>query len=768
VFSGPELFLQDLAVILLSATLGAFVCSRIGLSPVVGYLLAGLIVGTPEIAFPYISDTERIEIIAQLGIVFLMFSIGLQFQFKRIRELGIQVVLATILTALIMLTAVRLASGYLGLSEVAGLVVAGVFMNSSSAIISKVLQESNIHHQRPGRVALGITLMEDVVSVIMLAVIGSYLLTDAGGATRSPAGALGLLLGFVLLVGFLGMLLVPKLFRLAGKDGRGELLSVLTGGMVLLVALAAVGAGFSLALGAFLFGVVVSETRQRATVERSFQSLKDIFLTVFFVTVGMLVDIHQLPDALGWIALGTVVALAGRSVAAFVALIITGEQPRRAAQSALCLTPIGEFSFILAGIAVAGGIFSEKFQVIAVGTAFLTSIISPLLATHSQRLTQFLEPGSVGILDRFHESYQKLLSAMGGTRSQGILWRLLRKPVIQSVLEMAIITTVLIFSGGFFELIRDPMQDWIPVSEKALRYGFWILIGIACFIPLVAVWRNLSAAAMIIAEYADSLHRGNGKFVRAWMIPLKTTVAIAFLVWTWNVLPHDLAKQWLLAGIGVSAAIVIPLFWRPIVLWHSQIEIALQDNLQGSRSRSARSVFEGGDIANQGIVLDEFEVPDGCKWAGRTIEDTRLRSETGCSIVGIERHGMTLPALGPRTHIFPGDELLLLGTKENIQKGRERMALLGGESQESGSLHDLLLESQEIVKACPVAYRSLEEMNWPRLYGVHVVAIMRNGQAQTTPDADTVLLPGDVLLLLGRSQDIGKLRATLLPPETQV
>lgn len=761
------LFIQDLAVILLSASICGYLCSRIGLSPVVGYLTAGLIVGTPEIIVPYVTDEHRISIIAQLGVVFLMFSIGLQFRLHKVKELGIGIVIAATLTAILMLTASRFAADLLQLSKVEGLCIAAVFMVSSSAIIGKIIQERGLGYKRYAQIAMGITLLEDIVAVVMLAVLGSYLTIDFVDHKTSPLATIGMLSGFAILVIILGLLIMPRILRLFVKRRQTEVTSIFIAGTLLGLSLLAVLAGYSLALGAFLFGMIVAETSQRITVERSFQGLKDVFLTVFFVTIGMTIEVQSFPGAVKWILLGTAGALLGRSLAVFGSLVVVGEHPRLAMQSALCLTPIGEFSFIIAGIAVSGGLFSETFQVAAIGTALITSMVSPLLAVHAPRLSTFLAKGSFPKIDRIHETYAGFFKSLGRIQSSSIFWKKLRRNFIQLGIEIIIVSSVLVFADLVINSIMKTFLAETRIPDDYLYIVLWIGVGLVCLVPLLAIWRNLSSIIAIMVNQSKRHQQGEKRLAPFVIALLKMVFLASLTIWIWNLLPFDDARGWILLGVIGIALIVIFFGWRHMLRWYSQMEQSLNECLISSRKTVNRYLFDEYRKAGWNLNIEELVLPDDTVWGGRTIMESRLRERTGCSIVGIERHGYTLLSIRSSTHLFPGDLLLLLGAREQIIKARRILGDSVSPNIKQPSHKDFVLESIFIEDGNLAIGRNLSELNWTYNYQVQVVGLKRGNIQHTSLDGTTKIEAGDILLVLGPVDRISALADAISAPNTQ-
>ncbi|MCC5788831.1 MAG: cation:proton antiporter [Opitutales bacterium] len=755
----PVLLIQDLAVILVAATIFGFLCRRFGLSPILGYLLAGLIIGTPEITFPYVTDEDRLTAISLLGLVFLMFSIGLQFRLRRIREMGFPIVIATFLIAMMIFTVFRWGAGMAGLSPEAGLCLAAIFMVSSSAVIGKVLQESHLSHQRFGQIALGITLMEDIVAVILLAVLGSVLGQNAGtGEGIGILGTIGLVIGFalVLLVG--GFLIFPRLLRWSQKWGTSELVMVLVVGVLLALALLADNVGYSLALGAFLFGIVISETRQRTEVERSFAGLKHVFLTIFFVAIGMQVEVATFPLVWHWIVLGALMAILGRAVFAYIALLLICERPRSALSSALCLTPIGEFSFVIAGIAVAGGLMPSEFQTVAVGVAILTSLVSPVLATRGDLVGQWIglreEPGKP------FQAYQKFWQEIRLLSENSSLWRMVRRRTGHILLEVLLASALVVFARpvslwltDFVATHYDQKLLWVEYVVLALAFGV--------FLPLAySIGRNLNALLLMIGEFAEKDFPDLRAYGPALRSVLLAVVAFGLLLWWWNLLPIEWVGHWVFPIVLLLVGVAGVVFRRRMIYWHSQFRDVLEETVQGEEEEPER-LFAQITPSGWNIEVEESILPDSSKWAGKTIQATALRNVTGASIVGLERQGYALESIGPSTHLFPGDRILILGTDEQRKKAMAHLGQMGDESQEEAGIGDLVLENLVVEEKSKLVGQTLADLEWPLRYGVQVVGLERKGEKHTTPGARTVLEEGDQLLLLGRSPDCQRLRQSV-------
>src|ERR1700730_17489546 len=279
---------QDLAVVTFFAGIGGYLCQKIGLSSIVGFLFAGLLIGPHTPPFSIVIHEERIEALSPLGLAFLMFSIGLDLSVGKLRRMGIGMVVAVALAAILVFNIVRSVCPFLGVSTSESLFVAGMLVASSSAIIGKILPETGLIHQRAGNLAMSITVLEDLVAVVVLTFISSVAQMHSG-PEANIGKVLGILLVFVTIASVLGLLLLPRALLRLNRAGT-DLLTITVVGLVLGIAVVAVKTGYSLALGAFLLGAIIAETPPRPVVERAMQGMRDVFSAVFFASIGLLLD----------------------------------------------------------------------------------------------------------------------------------------------------------------------------------------------------------------------------------------------------------------------------------------------------------------------------------------------------------------------------------------------------------------------------------------------------------------------------------------------
>jgi len=745
--------IQDLAVILVVAGAVGWFCQRIGLSVVVGFLVAGMVIGPYTPPFALVTNVERVETLAQLGLVFLMFSIGLQLSLRKLRRLGFGLLAATFVGALGVYQLSRLAAMAMGWSAAEGLFLAGMLMVSSSAIISKILRETGTNHERAGQLAMGVTVLEDVVAVVMLTLLNSVVhFGRAGGAGVSQT--LLFLGAFVALAGVVGLLLVPWFLRRLSIAAEEELQTLLMGGLLLGLAVLAQAAGYSLALGAFLLGTIVAETPHRHQIERTFAGMRDIFSAVFFVAIGMQIDVALLGREAFLILGVAVLALVVRPLAVSGGLVLTGIPVKDAVRTGLSVSPIGEFSFIIAQLGVTAAVVPPRFYPLAVGVSLLTTLAAPLVMRRAEVLAGVIEARQPGWLADWIRVYQSWLENLARRREGNILWRLSQPRILQIGLGALFVTGIVVFSGQLLTVV----ERWLGGAAMPgpwLQIGFWTVLTLVIIAPIVAIWRNLSAMALLYAEVSTRGQENAARLRPLVEAGFKVAAAAALYLWMSAILPAEGTARWLLAVSGLVALAAVVFLRRKLIRWHSELEVELASVIQqGDARMSATSAPWLQAHGEWNLQMIDCTLPDLADCRGRSIASLALRSRLGCSVVGVERQGYLIPLPPPETVLFPRDKVLLLGTTEQVKAGKEALSAVTLASVDTSDLAEVRMEAMEIPRGSPAAGCRLGEITPAQRRGVQIAGVQRHGARILNPSAQEELRCGDRILALGSPDQI--------------
>lgn len=742
--------IRDLAVVTVFAAVAGAACRRIGLSSVVGYLLAGIAIGPYTPPFQLVGDSARVEALAQLGLVFLVFSIGLGLSFSRLKRLGVSIALATAIGAIMMVSFSRIFGAALGWSTTESLFLAGMLVVSSSAIIAKVLDELNLAHERSGQLALGVTVLEDIVAVVMLT-----LLTPLAQLEAAPSLHLGevvfQLSAFVLVLMSFAVLLMPRLLGAAEAVGGPELRNLLLAGIVLALAFLASSLGYSTALGAFILGAVVAGTRFRVDVERAFDTLRHIFGAIFFVAVGMLFDLSVLAESWKLVCATFVLVLVTRPLATAIGLIVTGNPPRDAARAGLTLTPIGEFSFIIAQLGVAAAVVPESFYAVAVGLSLGTSVVGPLLARHADAVVSRLARRVPKRLEDGVSLYHAWLAGLSRGEAASGVWRLVRPRLVMMAAQLLAATAMLIFAEPAYDLVIVALGTRVFVEGDVQLIAVTLFI-LALLAPIAALWRNLSA---LVGAFLFGLEPGRAQrpVVRRLVAGLlKALLGAAILLWVVALLPLGSARPFSSLIVLSLAVVGIALFARPVLRWHRRFEEELRAQFRQAASPALVAGLTLPILDHPGewnLEIDEVVLPSGSAHGGKRILDLALRKHMGCSIVGIDRQGVTLANPTASEVLYPHDRLLLLGTPEQLAQAERFLVGSTTEADGSAAFSDLTTESVPVADDFRDAGRSLAELALIARFDVQVCGILREGKKIVVPHGTERILGGDRLLLLG-------------------
>ena len=744
---GELTLVQDLAIVTLIAGVAGLLCQRLGLSNVLGFLLAGILVGPHSPIVASISDEARIETLSQLGLVFLMFSIGLELSLAKLRRMGLGLMLAVGLGALFVFTVARAICPLLGVGPAETPFVASMLLASSSAIIAKVLSESGLAHQRAGTLAISITVLEDTVAVVVLT-----LLSSAARMQRTPnagvGNTLGVLLIFVTIVIVVGLLSLPRILRWLNSAGT-DLMMIGVAGLVLGIAVLAVKIGSSLALGAFLLGAIIAETPQRPTVERAMVGMRDLFVAVFFVSIGMLLDPALLLKH--WVLAVTfgIVTILIRAGAVTSALIITGTEDREAVRTGLMATPVCEFAFIIAQVGISSRVLTEDYYPVAFGIALSGALISPLLIKKSARLSHTIVRWEPRPLRRLLLLYQKFLTSVGELQQRSEVILLARERFPMLVISVVIPSAILVFAP----LLH---QQWAPLFSKPLGHWsdsvFWVLVGIAITSPLLGLWHRL---ANFLASLMD-LALGSESKRGVLEVALEATAACLLILWVWLLKPTRVPLSFFYA-IGVTALIYFIVFGRKLRRVHQQFDVRLAEAILSSEERREKGREDWlKEHQEWELTLSDIRVPDSEAWFGKTLGDLALRSQFGCAVVGVERQGYPVPSPGPDTELYPNDELLVLGKPNQIQRVRAFFNSGQAKTEQADLLEEIRLESIQVPERSRLNNAALAELEIPRNTGVQIVGLARGDHRMLFPGPFQMLEAGDWMLVVGTRDQIQK------------
>jgi CPA2 family monovalent cation:H+ antiporter-2 len=675
-------FLQDLAIVMAVAGLVTLLFHYLKQPVVLGYILAGVIIGPNTPPFPLVHDRHTIEQLSELGVILLMFGLGLHFSLKKLASVGPTALIAATLEILIMVVAGYGLGRAFGWSPMTSLFLGAILSISSTTIIIKALQELGLAKAPFASLVFGILIVEDLLAIAMLAVL-SGVATTGGMRVGELALTLGKLATFLAVVLVFGLLTVPALVRAVDRFRSGEMLLVVALALCFGVSLLALKMGYSVALGAFLIGAVVAETRERGKIEALVEPVRDMFAAVFFVAIGMLIDPRVLWDHAGAIAAITAAVVAGKVVACGLGAFAAGNDVRTSLRVGMSLAQIGEFSFIIASLGLTLKVTDDFLYPVAVAVSAITTLLTPYLVRSADPLVGWFDRAAPARLTSYLDLYTRWVAHLRrGGGAAPLRRRLLWKWAFQLGLNVMLITGILVAAAAAGQAgAAAALPAWMDRAGGA-GAAAW-LAGTLLTLPLlIATLRKLRAVAMALAEMAVTrAAAGPGvAAVRAVVANTILTVGIVLLVLWGLALTSAILPPWpvlitLVCLVGAVAAVM----QRSFIRVYARAQGQLVDTLNAPPPPAhapppAPQLLPGLDGGLGAAELRAVPLPPGGPAAGRLIRELALRTHTGATVVAIDRPDAPLVNPGPDEELRPGDRVYLLGTPDQLARAAAALA----------------------------------------------------------------------------------------------
>lgn len=573
-------FIRDLAVVMLVAGATTIVFQRLHQPVLLGYILAGVLIG-PHAPGMLVADPRAIDDISNLGVVLLMFTLGLEFSVRKLREVGIGVLAVAVGEVGVMLWAGIGAGQLLGWKGMDALFLGAIISLSSTMVATRTLAENGQQQQPFAKPVVGLLVAEDLLAIVMLTLLTAIAI---GGSTLAETaftliGHLGL---FVVVMMILGLLLLPRLVDYVAGFGRDETLLVSVLGICFGASLLAAWMGFSMALGAFLAGAVVAESRSVGRVLQLVEPLRDMFAALFFVAIGLKIDPAMLWQyALPALAIAAVV-IVGKTLACGLGVFLVGHEARASFRAGLSMAQIGEFSFVIATLGLSLGVISNFLYPIAVAVSVVCMAASPYLNRSADGLADRLRritPRSVRLLAA---SYSGWLENLVPVNENSALAAVFRRLLWHIGINVLLVVTLFVI-GAYLNAHNWSWFSMLGIDRDLRHTLIWAGALFLSLPMLIAVYRKAEALGMLLAEIGirERLAGSYTQAIRnvlARVIPLATLLALGLLVSALGsaiLPPRGIAIS--LAVLGVVLAVVS---WRGLVRIHARLQAALKETLE--------------------------------------------------------------------------------------------------------------------------------------------------------------------------------------------
>ena len=740
--------IEDLALILVVAGIVTLVFKKLKQPLVLGYIVAGFLV-SPHM--PYIMsvvDKGDIHTWADIGVMFLLFSLGLDFSFKKILKMGMAPVIAALTIIFSMMTLGILIGHGFGWNRMDCIFLGGMLAMSSTTIIYKAFDDLGLRQQRFASLVMSVLILEDVLAIVMMVMLSAI----ASG--NNPDG--GEMLGSILKIGFflvlwfvVGIFLIPLFFRKTRKLMNSETMVIVALGLCCLMAVLSTKVGFSSAFGAFVMGSIIAETVEADKIIKLVEPVKNLFGAIFFVSVGMLVEPKVLVDYAIPILVLVLTILLGQGIFGTAGFMLSGQSLKNAMRCGFSMAQIGEFAFIIASLGLSLGVIGKFLYPVVVAVSVITTFLTPYMI-------RFAEPCYNHIEKRLPKKWVRRMNHVGNAHQNSTeeenAWKvLLRKMLINTaiygILSTAVVTLMLTF---VLPLCRNMLGHW-PGNAVC---GLFTVLMISPFLRSM-IMKNVHSDEFRQLWTESLLNR----LPLIFTMIVRVAIAAMFIFYIVNYLTRfKEALMITIAGVALVAMVLSRrLKHRSIKLERLFIKNLRSREIAEQVNGERRPLFEGR-LLDRDIHIGDFDIPEDSTWIGRTLKDLQFRNRFGVHVSSILRGSLRINIPNGRQIIFPGDRISVIGSDEQLKNFSQAIA------------NELIPEDPEIEKremklrkfilsdGTPFIGKTLAESGIRDRYGCMVVGVEEGQENLTLVDPQRKFEKGDIIWLVGEEADLEKVR----------
>lgn len=737
--------ISDLALILILGAIATVIFKMLKQPLVLGYIVAGFLASPNFALLPSVAVEANIEFWAQIGIIVLLFSLGLEFSFKKLIDVGGSAIITALIIVLGMMSLGFVVGKFLGYGLVNSIFLGGMISMSSTTIILKALTDLNMRQRRFVPMTFAVLIVEDLFAVVMMVILSSIALNNSvhGGEMLGSI----LKLSFFLIMWFtVGIFMIPTLFKRFKRYISDEQMLIIAMGLCFAMVLFSVNSGFSAALGAFVMGSILAGTIEAERIERLISSVKDLFGAVFFISVGMMVNPSVITQHWSVIALLAVVVIVGMIVFGTFGMLATGQPLKLAMESGFSLTQIGEFSFIIATLGTGLGVLDKSIYPIIVAVSVITTFTTPFFIKQAV-------PCYNALLKILPKNWTRLLEgySQNATESESSetnrLWR---------SIGSRFITRLIIYSVVIFALIVMSRTYLMPFILKYMGENAWgrltcVVVTLVIILPLII------SVIMPVVKRSEKqqLVEASGSVSYVPIVVMAIISIVISLIFVMSVLNgvYSSAVSVVSAILLVAAAIfLISMLPTPVRRRISSIEKRFISNINERENR--RTGHENNLVSD--LHLAYMTVGHDCPFVGDRLRNLDLRTRYNINLVNIQRAGKLHPVPSGEMRLFPGDVLGVIGTEEQIQRLLPLVEAQGIRDESPNP--EVKFTHFAINRNSPIVGVMLENTRLREDYGALLVAVQRGEDNYISPTPDLTFAAGDILWIVGNPKQLARLK----------
>ena len=739
--------IEDLALILMVAGVVTLVFKKLKQPLVLGYIVAGFLVSPHMPYTASVVDMENVHLWADIGVMFLLFSLGLDFSFKKILKMGASPIISTV-TIIFCMSLLGVCVGYaFGWSKMDCIFLGGMLAMSSTTIIYKAFDDLGLQQQQFAGLVMSVLILEDILAIVMMVMLSAI----ASG--NNPDG--GQMLGSIMNIGFflilwlvVGISAIPLFLRSVRRLINPEVLLIVSLGLCCAMAVLSTKVGFSSAFGAFIMGSILAETVEAERIERLVEPVKNLFGAIFFVSVGMLVDPQILVSYALPIIVLVLTILIGQSTFGSFAFMLGGESLKSAMRCGFSMAQIGEFSFIIASLGLSLGVISDYLYPVVVAVSVITTFLTPYMIRLATPAYNSLEHRLPSRLIRMLNH----LSTSHPNTTEKSKWKRLLTQMAVNTLVYSILTsaTIALMFAFVLPLTRRMLPGWELHWYANAITGVLTVMLISPFLRAMVMKKNHSEEWK--ALWSES---NRNRLPLIFTILVRVVIAVSFIFYICNYLSRF--KPAIMITLGVIALALMVLS-RRIKRNSIRLERLFINNL---RSRDIEAQVHGkkrplyeGRLLDRDIHIADFDVPMNSLWMGSTLKQLNLGRKYGIHVSSILRGNHRLNIPDGDYIIFPGDRLQVIGSDNQLAKLRtaiEREVM--GEDPELEK-REMKLRQIIIGPDSPFVGKSLEESGIRNRYSCMVVGL-EEGEENLSPfPPKRCFQEGDIIWVVGEVDDL--------------
>ena len=737
----------DLALILVVAGIVTLIFKQLKQPLVLGYVVAGFLVSTHMPYTASVVDSENIHLWSDLGVMFLLFSLGLDFSFKKILKMGASPIISTCTIIFSMSILGVIIGQFFGWSKMDCIFLGGMLAMSSTTIIYKAFDDLGLRQQQFAGLVMSVLILEDILAIVMMVLLSAIASgKDLGGGEM--LNSIWRIIFFLVLWLVVGIFAIPLFLRSVRKLINNEVLLIVSLGLCCAMAVFSTKVGFSSAFGAFIMGSIFAETIEAERIIKLVEPVKNLFGAIFFVSVGMLVDPKIIIDYAFPIFALVMTILVGQAIFGTFAFMLGGESLKSAMRCGFSMAQIGEFSFIIASLGLSLGVISDFLYPVVVAVSVITTFLTPYMIRFATPVYNNLEKH---LPHKIIRSLNHLSMSHPHTTETSLWKRLLTQmgvnTLVYSILTMAAIVLMLTFVLPF-------MQRLLP-GEELRQYangitGLLTVVLIAPFLRAMVMKKNRSEEWK--ALWAES---NRNRLPLLFTILVRALIALSAIFYVCNYLSEFSSALIITIGVVILTCIILSRWikHRSITLERLFMLNLRSRDIEAQVHGKKRPLYEG-KLLDRDIHIAEFEIPYNSKWMGNSLKQLNLGQKYGIHISSILRGGRRVNIPDGDSIIFPGDVLQAIGSDEQFNAFHEAIEreVLGEDTE----LEKREMKLRQIILAAdsPFVGKTLRESNIRDHYNCMVIGLEEGKESLSVVTPNRKFEEGDILWIVGEQDDL--------------